>query len=767
MQLRPPDARPRMYARKPSAAVWRVTSTQTSAPPFELLESKLLPPRGHDGGVLRGEVISTLEDARATPIVCLSAGPGWGKTTLLAQWASRSKRPFAWVAVDEHDNDPVVLLTYVAAALDRVSPLDPRVFDALASPGVSVEATVVPRLGAAMAESEPVVVVLDDLHLLENRASLDAVEALTRHVAEGSQMTLSARGHPAIPLAALRARGLALEIGENDLRMDEAEAGELLSAAGLDMPEARVAELTEQTEGWSAGLYLAALSLRARGHKADDATTFSGSDRLVSDYLRSELLAYVPADDLRFLMRTAVLRRMSGPLCDEVLEMSGSTETLESFASSNLFVVPLDADGQWYRYHHLFQELLERELAQADPDLQPTLLSRASEWCEKNGEPETSIHYAQQAGDVNRVAVLVERYAVALYESGRGATAERWFDWLEAEGALERNAAIGVLGAVLSAMWGQPARAERWAEAAESAGYEGELPDGSPSIDGWLAFIRAMLCQKGMAAMGVDAEFAVQALARWSPLRPNAMLLLGASRLLAGETDQADDLFAEAAEEGVEVGAAEGAAVAMGERAAVAIGRGEWVKAEEFVEQALRVARRSRLDEYPASAYLCALAARVALHLGETKRAQDFLARAQRLRPRVTYALPYFAIQTRLELARAYLTLADASGAETVLHEIEAVLRRQPDLGTLPSEVEELRSSLESMHTNAPGASTLTVAELRLLPYLATHLTFQEIGERLYVSRHTVKSHVMAVYRKLSVNSRNGAVERAGELGLL
>ena len=199
------------------------------------------------------------------------------------------------------------------------------VFDALASAGVSVEGTVVPRLGAALARmDEDVVLVLDDLHLLDNPASLDAIEALTRHVSEGSQMALSARGRPALPLAALRARGLALEIGPDDLRMDEAEARQLLSAGGLDLPDDEVAELTEHAEGWPAGLYLAALSIRARGLKAKGAATFSGSDRLVSDYLRSELLAHLPADDLRFLTRTAVLERMSGPLCDAVLEESGS-----------------------------------------------------------------------------------------------------------------------------------------------------------------------------------------------------------------------------------------------------------------------------------------------------------------------------------------------------------------------------------------------------------------------------------------------------------
>ena len=267
--------------------------------------------------------------------------------------------------------------------------------------------------------------------------------------------------------------------------------------------------------------------------------------------------------------------------------------------------------------------------------------------------------------------------------------------------------------------------------------------------------------------MRADAEVAVRTLAPGSPFRPNSLVLLAISQWLAGEIDQADDLFVDAAEEGLELGAPETTTAALGERAVVAIGRGAWVQAEEFVDQATRVISRSRMEEYPVSALVYVLAARVALHRHETKRAHEFLARAQRLRTRLTYALPHYAVQTRLELARAYRTTADAAGAATILREIDALLRRRPDLGALPAQVEELRLSLKTMRVDAPGASTLTEAELRLLPHLATHLSFREIGERVYLSRHTVKSHAMAIYRKLDVTSRNAAVERARELGLL
>jgi LuxR family maltose regulon positive regulatory protein len=739
-----------------------------SRPRFELLESKLRAPQRHGRAVPRTALISLLEEADAVPVAVVSAGPGWGKTTLLAQWASRSRRPFAWVSVDHNDNDPIVLLTYVAVALDRLSPVDASVFDALASPGVSVEGTVVPRLGAALATiDEPVVLALDDLHLLDNPTCLDAIATLARHVSAGSQMILSARGGPVFPLGALRAHGLAREIGSDDLRMDETAARRLLSASGVGLPDKQLTELTEHTEGWPAGLYLAALSIRARGVKAAGASTFSGSDRLVSDYLQSELLAHMSAKDVRFLTRTAVLERMSGPLCDAVLEASGSAAILESRARSNLFLVPLDAHREWYRYHHLFRELLHAELVRAEPELVPLLLARAADWCEANGQPEAAIGYARDAGDVNRAARLIEQRAVPAYHSGHVATAEGWLHWLERNGALERNAAVAVLGALDATAQGRPAEAERWAEAAEQASYEGPLPDGTPSIDSWRAVLRAMRCQRGVAMMRADAEFAVRTLARSSPLRPSALVFYALSRWLAGEVDESDDLLADVAEEGLELGAEEVAAVALAERAAVAIERGAWVEAEEFADSALRVIRRWRMGEYPTSALACALAARVALHRGETQRAHELLARSQRLRPRLTYAAPYFAVQSRLELARAYIAMVDAGGAETMMREIDALLRRQPDLGTLPGQAEELRARLKTMRADAPGASTLTEAELRLLPYLATHLSFREIGERRYVSRHTVKSHAVAVYRKLNVSSRNGAVERARELGLL
>ena len=747
-----------------------VTSpVRPSSPAVELMESKLLPPQERSGSVSRSRLIGEMEEqSGAIPLIFLSAGPGWGKTTLLAQWASQSRRQFAWLQVDENDNDPIVLLTYVAYALDRIAPLDQGVFEALARPGVSIEGTVVPRLGAALATIDnPLVLVLDDLHLLDNQASLDAVATLARHVSAGSQLAVSARGRPALPLAALQARGLEMEVGPDDLRMDSVQAGQLLSAAGVDLSDADIGELTERTEGWPAGLYLAGLSIRARGAKAEGSATFSGSDRLVSDYLQSELLAHLSADELRFLTRTAVLEQLSGPLCDAILEESGSAAILESLARSNLFLVPLDRSWERYRYHHLFGELLRADLARAEPEIMPALLVRAAEWHEATGQPEAALGYAQQAGDVDRATRLIERCCLPAYQSGRVTTVERWLGWVEVHSSLDQSAGVAVMGGLLSAIWGRPSEAERWADAAERATYKGNLPDGSTSIDSWRALLRALQCRKGAARMRIDAELAVATLARGSQFWPSAQLLHAVSLWLAGEVDQADDLFADVAEEGLELAATDAVTVALGERAAIALGRGAWVEAEEFADRGLRIIRQFGMEEYPTSALVYLPAARVALHRGDVPDAQELIANSQRLRPRLTYALPYLSVQDRLEMARAYLTLADAAGAATMLREIEAILRRRPDLGELLAQVEELRAGLRTMRAHAPGASTLTEAELRVLPYLATHLSFRETGERLFISRHTVKSHAMAIYRKLSVSSRNTAVERARELGLL
>jgi LuxR family transcriptional regulator, maltose regulon positive regulatory protein len=724
--------------------------------------------------VPRTGLVKRLLVSQTTPFVCVVAPAGYGKTTLLAQWAERKGRRVAWVSVDRRDNDPVVLLSYVAVALDRVEPIDQGVFQALASPGAAILATVVPRLAAAVsAMTEPVALALDHVELLESQECLDAVAELAVRLPAGSQLVLASRRTPPLPVARLRAQGQMVEVGVDELAMDEREARALLEGAGVELTSVEVAELVGRTEGWPVGLYLAALARKAGRRQAATGVAFTGDDRFMADYLHSELLANLPPELMRFLTRTAVLDRLSGPLCDAVLDTSGSGRVLSSLEDSNLLLVPLDRHRQWYRYHHLFRELLQAELERREPELVHGLHARAAVWCEANGLAELAIDHAQAAGDADRVARLVATLAQPAYASGRVETARRWFQWFEDQGLVEHYPPVAVLGAWVQALVGRPAGAERWAEAAErpvaaaSAVSSGQTPPDGSTTESYLAMLRGLLCRNGLGRMRADAEAALAGLSPTSPWRATALLLEGVAALLDGHADQADPILADAVELSTQIGALPAASTALAERCLVAMERQHWSEATTLAEQALAMLQTGRLNDYFMSPLVHTVAARTALHHGDLPRAREYLVQVARLRPLLTYAIPPFAVQTLLELGRAYLMLDDAAGARTVLRQARGILQLRPDLGVLPDQVEELQAKLDTDRGGRAGMSTLTTAELRLLPLLATHLKLLEIGERLNLSRHTVKTQALSIYRKLGVSSRSEAIQRLQEIGLL
>ena len=707
------------------------------------------------------------DDRRA--IVSVVAPPGYGKTTVLAQWAERNGQSFAWVSVDERDNDPKVLLTYVAEALNRVEPIDGRVFDALASPGSSVPGSVVPRLGSAFSSmTSPVALVLDDVHMLRNRECQAALSVLADHVPAGSQLAVAGRSRPPLRVARLRAEGRILEIGPGDLSLDRDEASMLLHNADIAASEDDVRELHRRTEGWAAGLYLAALYLREGGPFAGAAVSFGGDDRLVSEYVESEFLARISKRHRVFLTRTAVLERMCGPLCDAVLERSGSAETLAELERSNLLLVPLDRRGQWYRYHHLFRDMLLAELHRLEPNVMPALHRRAAQWHERNGQPAEALGYWMKTGEADSAARLVGSLAFPAYQQGRVATAKQWFGWLEDHGAVANQPAVAVMAAMIAALTGKPGEAERWAGAAERETAVASLPDGSPSIEPWLALLRALLCRDGVEQMRADAELAARTMAAGSFWRTSATLYLAIAHLMGGDPARADVLFEVIAAGGQAAGANIGACVALAERSLLAIAAGAWEAGERYLSDAWSLARKANLEDYPPVTLLHAVAARIALHKGDRPHASAELTQAQRLRPGLTYALPYLAVQARIELARCHLALSDFAAAQILLREVAEVRTRRPGLGAFAEQAEDLQVELSRTRGSfAPGASALTAAELRLLPLLTTHLSFPEIAEEIFLSPNTVKSQAMSIYRKLGASSRHQAVTRSRQLGLL
>jgi LuxR family maltose regulon positive regulatory protein len=621
-------------------------------------------------------------------------------------------------------------------------------------------------VSALTSMTKPMTIILDHLEAVTGRDSLDLIAELAVSLPPQTQLAIGSRDPLPLPSARLRSQARILEIGVDDLAMGPGEASSLLKEAGVDLSVSDLDDLVQRTEGWPAGLYLAALAINAGSPRTEAAFSFTGDDRFMGDYLRSELLDRVSRAEVAFLTRSSILDRMCGPLCDATLGTQGSSAQLEELDSRNLLVVPLDRRRQWYRYHQLFRELLLAELSRREPDIIPTLHQRAAAWCEQNGRPETAIEHAQAAGDAGLVAWLVLEWMQPFWASGRVDTVLGWMEWLEDKPWVEHYSAIAAHGALILGMLGRPGAVERWAAAAEEAAVSGVLPNGD-SADSILSFMRAVLCRHGVTQMRRDATAALDGLSPASPHRWAMLHIEGISYLLEGDPVKADSLLAHAADVAAASTAAPAVALTLAERATAAIVRRDWPAAETLSDQALKIVTHGQFDSYWTSALVYASGARIAAHRGDLDKTRQYAAKAARLRPLLTYALPAVSAQALLDLGRAYLAIGDLGGARAVLGQAQEILEQRPDLGTVPQQAAELRTQVRTIGVPAGGASTLTSAELRLIPFLSTHLTMVEISERLYVSRNTIKTQTASIYRKIGVNSRSEALRAMHEQGLI
>ena len=448
--------------------------------------------------------------------------------------------------------------------------------------------------------------------------------------------------------------------------------------------------------------------------------------------------------------------------------MPGDQVRYRDLARSNLLLVPLDRRGEWYRYHHLFRDMLLADLQRREPELIPVLQRHAASWCAGNDRPEEGLEYSMAAGDADTAAGLMERLAVLAHRKGRVPTIQRWFGWLEDRGGIGGHPMAAVLAALLSALTGRPVAAERWADGVDRWQYGDPARPDDPSTEAWAALLRAFLCRRGAEQVRADADEAVRRFAAGSFVTPAPAILQGIARLLCGDLDGGDASLEDGASVGEEAGAHEDVALALCERSLVAIAHSDWDRAEALASQAAAVFAPGR-DRGELRDTSCLRGAGTHGHApGDVPAARRELVIAQRLRHLLTYALPYFAVQARIELARVHLALADLAGASTLMREVDELLRRRPGLGNLTAEVRALRARLAAdRSSSAAGASALTGAELRLLPMLATHLSFPEIAGELFLSRNTIKSQAISIYHKLGASTRSQAVARSGELGLL
>ena len=727
-----------------------------------LLDAKLSVPHRRPGSVSRVELIETAS-ASDCRVVGVTAPAGYGKSTLLAEWAEAEDRRVGWVSLDRFDDDPAALLSVLASAFTRISGQADLVAD-VGGLGVSVLGRAAPRLASALRTSPvPFVLMLDDLHELQSPACQDVLSLVISGVPRGSQLVGASRSEqPHLPR--LRAAGDALEFVAGDLALDANGAEQIFAQAHVNLTHELAAAVTARTEGWPVGLYLAALIAR---DSHGDVLAISGDDRYVSDYLYRESLAQLPESVQRFLRCTAVLDQLCGPLCDAILEESGSHAQLRRLEATSLFLVPLDRRREWYRYHGLFREFLLGELRQVEPDVIAKLHLRAADWYESNGSPALALEHMLNTTERDRCVQLVTELVLPTYQAGQMSTVQRWLSTL-GHSSVEEYPPLAVLAGWIAVLSGQTDDAERWAAFLDTASFNSVPVDGTASFDSSWAMLRATMCRAGPEQMATDASFAAAEEPPWSLWHDTALVVHAEAQLLLGDGDRAAALFEETCTVAAPHGNVDNIVLSRAELAVLSMNRGRWTQAAEELERALAMIEDFRMYDYAVSVLAFAAAARLALHRGDPTDIGPQLARAMRARPSSTLALPYVAVRARLELAKVYAAMADPATARHLLREIDDIFRHRPALGALVDEVSELRGILtESADVSASGGTPLSPAELRLLPYLQTHLTFREIGQRLFVSRNTVSSEVGSIYRKLGVSSRSDAVQRATTVGLL
>jgi LuxR family maltose regulon positive regulatory protein len=697
-------------------------------------------------------------------VAAVTAPAGYGKSTFLAEWARTEDRRVAWVSLDRFDDDPARLLVALASSYWQAGLGGADLVADMGGPGVSVLGRAAPRL-AAVFRANPVafVLMLDDLHELRSPACHDVLSVLIAAIPQGSQLAAASRSEqPHLPR--LRAAGDALEFGAGDLALDAPGAQQIFATKQVSLTPEQATAVTERTEGWPAGLYLAAV-ITKQNH--GEAPAITGDDPYVADYLYREALAQQPEESQRFVRRTAVLDQLSGPLCDAVLGSSGAAGALRRMEATSLFVISLDRRREWYRYHDLFREFLLGELRRTEPDAITTLHQRAADWYEANGSPALALEHLLHTPDWDRSTRLADALAQPTYNAGQLPTLQRWFRTI-GEANIERYPPLAAVVCWVAALIGDTVQAARWAAFLDDASFDGMPADRSASFESIRAMVRTVLCAGGPEQMMVDAAFAVAQEPVSSSWRSEALWALGEAHLLAGHLDEARSTFTEALTAAVHRGNTDTIALCNSQLALLAIDRGDWQEAAGRLERALATIDENRLHDYVACLPAFAGAARLSLHSGDLNETRRQLARAMRARPPATYLWPYHAIRLRLQLAKVYLAIADVATARQLLHEIDEVLSHRPALGTLVEEVNAFRRVLTSgTVSGAVARPALTPAELRLLPYLQTHLTAGGIADRLFLSTHTVKGEFKSIYRKLGVSTRQDAVRKATAIGLL
>ena len=714
-----------------------------------------------------------LQNALDLKVSIISAPTGYGKTTLLAHWrqVEEAEVPFAWVSLDEQDNDPIRLWRHIVEALRRAVPEEEDfgadVLVGMSAVGQEFVGTTLPTLINELAELPyQVVVVLDDYQFVTEEDAHESVAFFVEHVPENVHLVISSRTDPPLPLGRLRARGEMNEIRTEQLAFSEEEAECLLNEKmGLDIGPDDLCVLLERTEGWPAGIYLASLSLQNKEDKHAFIESFRGSNRYIVGLLGEEVLAGLPEEVRQFLLETSVLRTMTGPLCDAVTGREGSAALLRELTRSNLFVVSLDEQGEWYRYHHLFSELLLFELKSSRPNLVPTLRKRASVWLEGAGYFEGAIRQAIEAADYERVGLLIARYWYGYVSAGQTATVQRWLESLPEE-MITHNAALALVKAWICALGGQREETARFLALAENLPYEGPLPDGTASVESGMAILRAVFgydgVQSTVEAVRLATELEPGESSPWAAL---VRFALGSSLFLSGDTSLARRPLEEALAL-TESGQRLVRMVTLSFLSFVAADEGHLEEAESHARAAQALVEGLRPFAIPQTSLAPIALGRALAERGNLVEAQAELESGLSLRRRFPGLSPWPTLIGLLALAPVRAARGDRAGGRAALAEARAILEAFPDSGVFPDLLERQERKLRARKRRQLNGE-LTEREMDVLRLLGGELSTRQMAQSLYVAPSTVRTQIKSIYRKLGVSSRSAAVEDARARGLI
>jgi LuxR family maltose regulon positive regulatory protein len=736
-----------------------------------LIETKLHAPPVRAEWVEREQLVGYLAGCVSCKLVLVDAPAGFGKTTAVAQWRASAieDRRFAWVSLDQGDDDPVRLWWHVVSALQRACPefSGGDVLRALGAQMPDVSGKVLPALVQELAGlRDPVVLVLDDYHVISEPGCHDQVAFVLSHLPATVQLVLVTRADPPLPLGRLRAAGEMAEVRASELRFTPAQAAALVrTVAAVDLSEPDVADLLERTEGWPAGVYLAALSLRGLSSPGAFIRQFTGDNRFVVDFLAEEVLSRQPAQIRQFLVRTAVLGRFCAPLCAAVTGSANAAEIIDALERDNLFLVPLDDNRQWYRYHHLFAQVLRGQLARTEPAIVSVLNARASAWHRRSGSAEEAIDYAVAAGDLDEAVGLIAGHWPAYMDVGRISTVRGWLRSL-GDDQIGADPVAAHCAAWCATITAEPKALRRWLPVIESADDKGPLPDGIRSLKSSAALLRGCFGFDGIEAMRDSAASAVELESDpGSPWYALARVAMGSALYLSGEPDAAAAPLTEALASDTPVAAARVAALSM--LGMIRVEQGQAGQAQELVRTAGQLVADGDLGETQQGSVARTATGALYAEQGRPGEARGEFEHALRIRRRWFGISPWPVLDSMLRLAPVLDDLGERAAASALLGDAREILAAWPD--GAKAQWARLHHLERRLVPSGPvvAVEPLSEREVAVLRQLRGTLSLREIGQQLHVSPNTVKTHTKAIYRKLGVSTRLDAIAKGHDAGIL